>query len=61
MAVSNLKKQYTNYDDLTSYTAGNIVNYQNQLYIKNLTSTPVIPTNTTYWNKLWSNQTKNNA
>lgn len=57
-AFTNQSKNYTAYSAATTYAVGDKVIYLGQLYVCKLISTANLPTNTTYWNTLWSNQAK---
>jgi hypothetical protein len=59
--VTNSEKSYEIYNAGTSYTVGKVVIYLNQLYLKNVSSTPVIPTDAYYWSSLYDNQAKSSA
>jgi len=61
MAFSNQSKNYTEYDKAITYAIGEVVFYNSQLYVCKLEALDKIPTNTTYWNVLFENQTKNTA
>ena len=55
---TNTNKSYTNYNNATAYTVGQVVMYLNVLYVNILSSTGNLPTNITYWKTMWNNQVK---
>jgi hypothetical protein len=56
--ITNASKIYSAYAAGTTYAAGNVVSYLNQLYVCILASTGNVPTNATYWSPLLTNSAK---
>ncbi len=54
----NEQKGYSIYSASTTYAVGDIVSYLGQLYKCKLISLANLPTNTTYWELLWTNENK---
>ncbi len=58
MTITNSNKNYSAYSSLVTYAVGDKVYYLNQLYQCKLIALNKVPTNTTYWNILWSDSDK---
>jgi len=58
MSITNSDKIYSAYSAIVTYAVGDIVIYLNQLYKCKLISLNNLPTDTTYWETLWTNSDK---
>lgn len=56
--MTNSDKNYSAYSALVTYAVGDIVIYLSQLYKCKVIALNKVPTNATYWDKLWSSADK---